>query len=207
MTFSDILFILGEPLLLLLLLLYSLRIFHPNLNWWIFFYWSLSDVKSLQVSRILLSILADFNNAVVCVVSTLPLISYFVFLFSKSFGAVPSAPTAIGVILVSQLFQLSAVLLLLFYSLRVFPTSVSWWPFHWNLRESKSLRVSRTLLSILGRSQQCFSENVFDSPIDFHFLQFLLLVLGDRSECTTTIGITFPFMSQTNTCALPENWL
>ena len=34
------------------------------------FHWSLSDSKSPQVSRILLSILAVFNNAVVWMVST-----------------------------------------------------------------------------------------------------------------------------------------
>ena len=39
------------------------------------FHWSLSDNKSHQVSRTLLSILADFNNAVVWMVSTRPLIS------------------------------------------------------------------------------------------------------------------------------------
>ena len=38
-------------------------------------HWSLSDTKSPQVSRTLLSILADINNAVVRIVSTRPLIS------------------------------------------------------------------------------------------------------------------------------------
>ena len=41
------------------------------------FYWSLSDSKSLQVSRTLLSILAYLNNAVVWIVSTCPFISKF----------------------------------------------------------------------------------------------------------------------------------
>ena len=39
-----------------------------------FFHWSLSDNKSPQVPRILLSILSDLNN-VVWIVSTRPLIS------------------------------------------------------------------------------------------------------------------------------------
>ena len=39
------------------------------------FFWSLSDCKSPQVSRTLLSILADLNNAVVWLLSTFPLIS------------------------------------------------------------------------------------------------------------------------------------
>ena len=39
------------------------------------FHWRLSDSKSSQVSRTLLSILADLNNIVVMIVSTRPLIS------------------------------------------------------------------------------------------------------------------------------------
>ena len=39
------------------------------------FHWSLSDSKSLQVSRILLGILTDLSNARVWIVSTCPLIS------------------------------------------------------------------------------------------------------------------------------------
>ena len=39
------------------------------------FHWSLSDSKFPQVSRTLLSILADLNNAVVWTVSTRPVIS------------------------------------------------------------------------------------------------------------------------------------
>ena len=39
------------------------------------FHWSLRDSKSHQISRTLLSILADLNNAVVWIISTCPLIS------------------------------------------------------------------------------------------------------------------------------------
>ena len=39
------------------------------------FYRSLSDNKSPQVSRTLLDVLADLNNAIVCMISTCPLIS------------------------------------------------------------------------------------------------------------------------------------
>ena len=39
------------------------------------FHWSLSDSKSPQVFKTLLSILADLNNAIVWTVSTRPLIS------------------------------------------------------------------------------------------------------------------------------------
>ena len=61
------------------------------------FHWSLSDSNSPQVSRTLLSILADLKNAVVWIVSTRPLIS-------KSFSpcinpnvTVPRAPIPIGI--------------------------------------------------------------------------------------------------------------
>ena len=60
-------------------------------------HWSLSDSKSSQIYRTLLSILADLNNAVVWVVSICPLIS-------KSFSPCPnpsatvsSAPITIGI--------------------------------------------------------------------------------------------------------------
>ena len=55
------------------------------------FHWSLSDSKSLQVSRTLLSILANLNNAVVWMVSTLTLISKSSSLFTNSLVAVPRA--------------------------------------------------------------------------------------------------------------------
>ena len=58
-------------------------------------HWRLSDSKFPQVSRTLLSILADRNNAVVWIASTRPLISK-----TSSFctNPVPSAPITIGII-------------------------------------------------------------------------------------------------------------
>ena len=60
-------------------------------------HWSLSDSKSPQISRTLLSILADLSNAIVWMVSTCPLIS-------KSFSPCPNplvtalrAPIIIGI--------------------------------------------------------------------------------------------------------------
>ena len=49
------------------------------------FYWSLSDSKSLQISRTLLSILAKLNNDVVCKDLILPLISTFSIFFPQVF--------------------------------------------------------------------------------------------------------------------------
>ena len=85
-------------LLLLLLLLYFLQVFLFSVNWW-----SSTRVTQtptcLQVSRTLLSILADHNNAIIHEVSILSLTSYC---FSSQFqllGTVPSARTTIGIII------------------------------------------------------------------------------------------------------------
>ena len=58
------------------------------------FHWSLSDSKSPQVSRILLSILAVLNNAAVWMVSTRPPTSKP----SSTLVTVPNAPITIGII-------------------------------------------------------------------------------------------------------------
>ena len=65
------------------------------------FHWSLSDSKSPQVSRTLLSILAILNNAVVWMVSTRPPTSKFSISFSNPFVTVPNAPITIGIIATS----------------------------------------------------------------------------------------------------------
>ena len=62
------------------------------------FHWSLSDSKSPQVFRTLLSILAVFNNAVVWMVSTRPPTSKSSRLFNNPSVTVPKAPTTIGII-------------------------------------------------------------------------------------------------------------
>ncbi len=62
------------------------------------FHWSLSDSKSPQISRTLLSILAVLNNAVVWIVSTSPPTSKSSSLFSNPLVTVPNAPITIGII-------------------------------------------------------------------------------------------------------------
>ncbi len=61
------------------------------------FHWSLSDRKSPQVSRILLSIQADLNKAIVWMISTRPLISLSFSLCTNLLVTVPSAPITIGI--------------------------------------------------------------------------------------------------------------
>ena len=62
------------------------------------FHWRLSDSKSPQVSRTLLSILAVFNNAVVWMVSIQPPTSKSSRPFDNPLVTVPKAPITIGVI-------------------------------------------------------------------------------------------------------------
>ena len=62
------------------------------------FNWSLSDSKSPQVSRTLLSILAVLRNVVVWVVSTRPLISKSSSPYNNSLVTVLKAPIKIGTI-------------------------------------------------------------------------------------------------------------
>ena len=62
------------------------------------FHWRLSDSKSPQVSRTLLSILAVFNNAVVWMVSTRQPTSKSSRPFNNRLVTVPKAPITIGII-------------------------------------------------------------------------------------------------------------
>ena len=68
------------------------------------FHWSLSDSKSPQVSRTLLSILVVLNNAVVWMVSTRPPNSKSSSPFSNPLVTVPNAPITI-VIIVTCMFH------------------------------------------------------------------------------------------------------
>ena len=84
------------------------------------FQWSLSDSMSPQISRILLSILAVFNNAVVWIVSTCPPTSQSSRPFYNPSVTVPKDPITIGIIvtfLFHIFFQFSSkveILILLF---------------------------------------------------------------------------------------------
>ena len=62
------------------------------------FYWSLSDSKSPQVFRILLSILAVVNNVVVWMVSTRPPNSKSSSPFYTPLVTLPNAPITTGII-------------------------------------------------------------------------------------------------------------
>ena len=83
-------------LLLLLLLFYSLRVFHIIRRLMVF-HWSLCDSKTHQVSRTLLSILADLINSIVWMICTRPFISKSSSPFSNPLVTVPDAFSIIGI--------------------------------------------------------------------------------------------------------------
>ena len=97
------------------------------------FHWRLSDNKSPQVSRTLLSIVAVFNNAVVWIVSTRPPICKSSRPFNNPLVTVPKAPITIGII-VSFMFHSFfnslarsrlLLLLLLFNHLEFFTSAIA----------------------------------------------------------------------------------
>ena len=90
-----------SPGLFLVFWLISLFFTHLSLSHQrqpVVFHWSLSDSKSPQLSRTLLSILAVLNNAVVWMVSTRPPTSKSSSPFSNPLVTVPNAPITIGII-------------------------------------------------------------------------------------------------------------
>ena len=82
--------------------------------------WSLSNSMFPQVSRTLLSILDDLNNAVVCMVSTHPFISKSSSPYTNPFVIVSSAPTTSGTT-VTFVFH-SCFFLVLYQSLGTYPS-------------------------------------------------------------------------------------
>ena len=96
------------------------------------FHWSLSDIKSPQVSRTLLSILAVLNNAVVWMVSSRPPTSKSSSSFSNSFVTVPNAPITIGIIVTCVFhsffqFPSKVEVLILLFTFFQFYSVVSWY--------------------------------------------------------------------------------
>ena len=113
---------------------------------------SLSDRKSPQVSRTLLSILADLDNAVVSILS---LIAHSFSHLSKPLATVPSVPSAIGITVtlmfhgfLCSVWQCPRICLSFYYYftfLKVFHTSVSRW---FSLGVTASLLKSPGLFSV-----------------------------------------------------------
>ena len=149
------------------------------------FHWSLSDSKSTLVSRILLSILAVHNNAVVWIVSTRPTTSKSSSFFNNPLVTVPKAPITIGIIVTFMFYNFFNSLARSRY-LSFFSHSFSF--FLWSAETAKS-----TILQIL------FCK--------FYFCWLLLglvfwLRLGDSSVCQSPKGVRVcHFLGQLLGCA------
>ena len=91
------------------------------------FHWSLNDSNFLQVSRTLLSILVDLNNAVVWMVSTRPVISKFSSPSINPLVTVPRAPNTITTLMFHIFFKFPSKveLLILLFTFFQFYSGVS----------------------------------------------------------------------------------
>ena len=88
---------LGDPFIIIIIII-PLWFFASALAT-VFFYWSLSDSKSSQVSWTLLSIMAVLIYAEMWMVSTHPPTFMFSSSFKNPFVTVPKAPITIGIII------------------------------------------------------------------------------------------------------------
>ena len=149
------------------------------------FHWSLSDSKSPQVSRNLLSILAVLNNAVVWMVSTRPPTSKSSSPFSNPLVTVPNAPIAIGIIFTCMFHRIFSSLARSRY-LSFF--SLSFCFILWSAGTAKSTILQVLfffcwlLLSLVSRPG-LGDPFVYQSPIGVYASHFLGQVLG----CAFTI--------------------
>ena len=107
-----------------------------------FFHWSLNDNKSPQVSSILLSILADLNNAVIWMVWICLLIFNFSSFFSKSLGTFPSTPITNGITITLMFYIMNINIIIIILSLANFTYQLWWFFFSWSLNDCKSPQVT-----------------------------------------------------------------
>ena len=105
------------------------------------FHWSLSDSKSPQVSRTLLSILADLNNVVVWMVSTRPVISKSSSPCTNNMVTVRRPPITID-INVTLIFHR-------FFSSLVRSRYLSFFSFSFNFTLWSARKVKPTILQVL----------------------------------------------------------
>ena len=133
------------------------------------FHWRLSDSKSPQVSRILLSIMTVFNNAVVWMVSTRLPTSKSSRSFNNPLVIVPNAPITIGIIVT-----------FMFHS------------FFNSLARSKYLSLFSHSFSFILSSAGTAKSTILQIFL-FFFVDYYCLVfwprLGDPFVCQSTIGV------------------
>ena len=138
--------------------------------------WSLSDSKFPQISRTLLSILADLKSAVVLKVSIFPMIASSPTLFSRPLEDCPECTNYnwyhrhfhVPYFIFSLLYLFIIILLL-----TTFRTNTDWFPL-----ESEWHQVSSRLWDSSkypSRFQQCCGWNCFDSFSNLQFIKPLFL--------------------------------
>ena len=115
------------------------------------FHWSLSDCKSPQVSRTLLSILAVLSNAVIWIVSTRPPTSKSSRPFNNPLVIVPKAPITIGTIVTFMFHSFFNSLASLRY-LSLFSHSLSFIQWSTGTAKSTILQILFFFLLIIIRS-------------------------------------------------------
>ena len=134
------------------------------------FPWSLSDSKSPQVFRTLLSVQAVLNNAVVWMVSTRPPTSNSSSHFSNPLVTLPNAPITIGIIVTCM-----------FHSFFQFPSKVV------------VLILVFTFFQLYSVVSRDSKIDYFASSLSFVFCSSGLLVfwprLGDPCVCRSPIGV------------------
>ena len=143
------------------------------------FHWSLSDSKSPQVSRTLLSILAVLSNDVVWMVSTRPPTFKSSSPFRNPLITVPNAPITIGII-VTRMFHSFFNSLARSRYLSFFSHSFSF--ILWLLLFHYLLVIPRSDLCILADINDAVVLSM-DSFSNFQFLQFSFSTWGDQSKC------------------------
>ena len=139
----------------------------------------LSDSKSPQVSRTLLSILAVFNNAVVWMVSTRLPTSKSSSLFNNPLVTVPKAPITIGII-VTFMFR----------------------SFFSSLKRSRYLSLFSHSFSFI-----LWSAGTAKSTILLILFFFLIIIRSDPCVCQSLIGVyVCHFLGQVLGCAYNICW-
>ena len=139
------------------------------------FYWSLSNSKSPQVSRTLLSILADLNNDVVWIVSTRLLISQPSSPFNDPLVTVTSASITIGMTVNYYYdFTFGEFFKPAFDDCRL--VEFEWHQVFSGLQDSSQNS---------DQFQQCCSLKGLDASSDPRLFQSPLQAFGDRSKCTS----------------------
>ena len=152
------------------------------------FHWSLSDSKSPQVSKTLLSILAVLNNAFIWMFSTRPLTFKSSSPFNNPLVTVPKAPIIIGIIVIIMFHSFFSslarsrylILLFPFFYLQVFHTSSV---FFTEVRMTASPKSLQDASKYPTWIYHCCNLAVFNFSLYIQSIKSLFQLLGDCFTC------------------------